>query len=322
MECALYYDYKYWSELCPIINSTLREKIIATNFFQENKTLFSPILAICDNDPNAVNLKDLTFDKAQFSDKKVLLHLSYESLNKIYSDRYSDQYYISITAKGSNQELQDYSSVDAIVVNLYFNKRIFESQIDLLKRMKKGDLFTVIASLDINEKYTLTANVEWFETFFISFTESNFAQRKQYNIRDGVLELNSAGERNNLCIAESIDEKNFSVKYLLDCFALNTLDEIMELYKSDSWMLNNISWIVCNNSKSSNELLTALKMAERAVYISFETDHNVIDTYAFALLKNGQKEKSFLMIKKAIELAKLNNDLDDVRKYENRLNTY
>jgi hypothetical protein len=87
-------------------------------------------------------------------------------------------------------------------------------------------------------------------------------------------------------------------------------------------MLNNISWIVCNNSKSSNELLTALKMAERAVYISFETDHNVIDTYAFALLKNGQKEKSFLMIKKAIELAKLNNDLDDVRKYENRLNTY
>ena len=322
MECALYYDYKYWSELCPIINSTLREKIIATNFFQENKTLFSPILAICDNDPNAVNLKDLTFDKAQFSDKKVLLHLSYESLNKIYSDRYSDQYYISITAKGSNQELQDYSSVDAIVINLYFNKRIFESQIDLLKRMKKGDLFTVIASLDINEKYTLTANVEWFETFFISFTESNFAQRKQYNIRDGVLELNSAGERNNLCIAESIDEKNFSVKYLLDCFALNTLDEIMELYKSDSWMLNNISWIVCNNSKSSNELLTALKMAERAVYISFETDHNVIDTYAFALLKNGQKEKSFLMIKKAIELAKLNNDLDDVGKYENRLNTY
>ena len=46
---------------------------IATNLFQENKTLISPILAVCDNDPNVVNLKDLTFDKAQFSDKKVLL---------------------------------------------------------------------------------------------------------------------------------------------------------------------------------------------------------------------------------------------------------
>ena len=322
MECALYYDYKYWSELCPIINSSLREKMIATNLFQENKTLISPILAVCDNDPNAVNLKDMTFDKAQFSDKKVLLHLSYESLNKIYSDRYSDQYYISITAKGSNQELQDFSSVEAIGIDLYFNKRIFESQYDLLKRMKKGDVFTVIATLDLKEKYTLTADVEWFETSFISFTESNFAHLKYYNIIDGVLELNSAGERNKLCMSESIDVKNFSVKFLLDCFALQSLDEIMEFYKFDRWMLNNISWLVCSNSKNTNELLIALKMTERAAYISFETDHNIIDTYALALLKNGQKEKSYLMIKKAIELAKLNNDLDDVRKYENRLNAY
>ena len=322
MECALYYDYKYWSELCPIINSSLREKMIATNLFQENKTSFSQLLGVCDNDPNVVNLKDLTFDKAQFSDKKVLLHLSYESLNKIYSDRYSDQYYISITAKGSNQELQDFSSVEAIVIDLYFNKRIFESQYDLLKRMKKGDVFTVIATLDLKEKYTLTADVKWFETSFISFTESNFAHLKHYNIIDGVLELNNAGERNKLCMSESIDVKNFSIKFLLDCFALQSLDEIMEFYKFDMWMLNNISWIVCNNSKNTNELLIALKMAERAAYISFETDHNIIDTYAFALLINGQKEKSNLMIKKAIELAKLNNDLDDVRKYEIKLNTY
>jgi hypothetical protein len=87
-------------------------------------------------------------------------------------------------------------------------------------------------------------------------------------------------------------------------------------------MLNNISWIICNNSNNTNELLKALKMAERAAYISFETDHSIIDTYAFALLKNGQKEKSKLMIKKAIELAKLNNDLDGVKKYENKLSTY
>ena len=45
--------------------------MIATNLFQENKTLLSPIFAICDNDSNVVNLKNLTFDKAKFNNKKI-----------------------------------------------------------------------------------------------------------------------------------------------------------------------------------------------------------------------------------------------------------
>jgi hypothetical protein len=109
---------------------------------------------------------------------------------------------------------------------------------------------------------------------------------------------------------------------LLDCLSIKDLDEINETYNSNIEMLNNVSWVICNNSDNTNDLIKALKMAERAVYISFETNHNIIDTYAFALLKNNQKEKSKLMIKKAIELAKLNNDLDSVKKYENKLSTY
>jgi 16S rRNA C1402 (ribose-2'-O) methylase RsmI len=109
---------------------------------------------------------------------------------------------------------------------------------------------------------------------------------------------------------------------LLDCLSLKSLDEIIEIYNSNLEMLNNVSWLICNNSNNTNDLMKALKMAERAAYISFETNHNIIDTYAFALLKNGQKEKSQLMIKKAIELAKLNNDLDGVKKYENKLSSY
>jgi TolB-like protein len=322
MECGLYYDFKYWSGLCPLVNSSLREKMIATNLFQEKKTLMSPIFAICDNDPNAVNLKNLTFDKAQFSNKKILLHLSYNSLNTIHSARYNDQYYFSIEAIGSNQELQDFSSVDAITIVLYFNKRIFENQYNFIKSMKKGDIFSVIATLDTKEKYTLTANVDWFETFFISFNESNIALTKDHTIKDGVLELNNVGEKNNLCISNSIDSKNYTVKMLLDCLSLKSLDEIIEIYNSNLEMLNNVSWLICNNSNNTNDLMKALKMAERAAYISFETNHNIIDTYAFALLKNGQKEKSQLMIKKAIELAKLNNDLDGVKKYENKLSSY
>ena len=322
MECGLYYDFKLWSELCPLVNSSLKEKMIATNLFQENKTLLSPIFAICDNDSNVVNLKNLTFDKAKFNNKKILLHLSYNSLNTIYSNSYSDQYYFSIEAVGSNKELQNFAPANAITMNLYFNKRIFENQYDLIKNMKKGDLFSVIATLDTKGNYTLTADVKWFKTSFINFNESNFTYIKDYTIKDGVLELNNAGEKKNLCISNSIDSKNYSVKMLLDCFALKSLEEIIELYNSDMWMLNNISWLICNNSNNTNELLEALKMAERAAYISFDTNHNIIDTYAFALLKNGQKEKSKLMLKKAIELAKLNNDLDGIKKYENKLSTY
>jgi TolB-like protein len=322
MECGLYYDYKYWSELCPLVNSNFKEKMIATNLFQENKTLMSPIFAICDNDPNAVNLKNMTFDKSQFNDKKILLHLSYNSLNKIFSNRYNELYYISVIAKGNNQELQDFTSVEAIPIELYFNKRIFENEYDLIKGMKKGDIFTVIATLDGQEKYSLTANVEWFSTSFKTFNESTFLNLKEYTIKKGILELNTVGEKNNLCLSKYIDSKNASVKMLLDCFSVKSIDEIIELYYSDMWMLNNISWIICNNSNNTNELLKALKMAERSAYISFETNHNIIDTYAYALLRNNQKEKSKLMIEKAIELAKLNNDLDAVKKYESKLSTY
>jgi hypothetical protein len=322
LECALYYDFKYWSELCPLVNSSLKEKMIATNLFQENKTLMSPILTICDNDPNVVNLKDLTFDKTKFNDKKILLHLSYNSINNIFSTRYNDEYYFSITAEGTNQELQDFSSVETITIKLYFNKRIFENQYDLIKRLKKGDIFSVIATLDTKEKYTLTLDVDWFKTSFISFNESDFVYRKDYTIKDGIIELNNIGEKNNLCISNAINSKNYTVKMLLDCLSIKDLDEINETYNSNIEMLNNVSWVICNNSDNTNDLIKALKMAERAVYISFETNHNIIDTYAFALLKNNQKEKSKLMIKKAIELAKLNNDLDSVKKYENKLSTY
>ena len=322
MECILYFDKKLWSALCQLVNSGLKDKMIATNLFQENKTVMSPILAVCDNDPNAVNLKNLTFDKAKFNDKKILLHLSYNSLQNIFSTRYNDQYYFSISAEGSNQELQDFSPGETITIDLYFNKRIFENQYGLIKSMKKGDIFSVIATLDSKEKYTLTADVDWFKNSFISFNDSNLAYTKDYTIKDGILELNNAGEKNKLCISNFIDSKNYSVKTLLDCFALKSLDDIIEIYNSNAEMLNNISWVICNNSNNTNELLKALKMAERAAYISYETNHNIIDTYAFALLKNGQKEKSKLMLKKAIELARADNNLDSLNKYENKYNSY
>ena len=321
-ECLLYYDFKYWSELCLLVNSNLKDSMIATKIFQEKKTLFSPVFAFCDNDSNSVNLKNLTFDKDQFKDKKILLHLSYNSLNTIFSQSYDDEYYISIKAEGSNKELQDFAYAETISIALYFNKRIFESQYDLIKSMKKGDVFSVIATVNTNEKYTLTVNVEWFEISFISYIQSNFPQKKNYNIKDGCLELNNAGEKNNACITNNVDSKNYSVKMLLDCIGLNSLNEILEIYNSDMWMLNNFSWIICNNSNNTTELKAALKMAERAAYISFESFHNIIDTYAFALFKTGQNEKSKIMLKKAIEVAEWNNDLDSVKEYESKLNKY
>ena len=63
-------------------------------------------------------------------------------------------------------------------------------------------------------------------------------------------------------------------------------------------------------------------MAERASYIVFDTDHNILDTYSFTLLKIGQKDKSKSILNKAIEIARNINDIDSMRKYEEKLKAY
>ena len=322
MECSLYFDFKIWSELCLLVNSDLKSKMIESEYYKQNLPDIASIFTICDNDMNSVNLKDILFDKTKYASNKVLLHLSYESINNYTSNRYDENYYLSILAKGSNKELVDFSDAIGIPIKLYFNKHLFGNNLDLLKKMKKNDIFTVVATIDLKEKYELSANVIWFEPNFKKYDQFNFPEKSSYDCKDGILDLNQFSRKTESCIVDFYNSKNTSIATLLSCHNIKKIQDLSNIYYSDYLMLNNLAWLIADRSNNKSDVSEALYLIEKAVSLSFETVHSILDTYAFILFKCNQKDKSRSYLLKAIELAKNKNDSDAVKKYESRLPQY
>jgi thiol-disulfide isomerase/thioredoxin len=80
--------------------------------------------------------------------------------------------------------------------------------------------------------------------------------------------------------------------------------EMLEGLKGDSNTLNHLAWFILTdeNIKSRN-LGVALKIAEQANAETKGENPMIVDTYAYALFKNGKTDEAIVQIKKAIALT-------------------
>ncbi|HMO35674.1 MAG TPA: tetratricopeptide repeat protein, partial [Gemmatales bacterium] len=92
-----------------------------------------------------------------------------------------------------------------------------------------------------------------------------------------------------------------------------------EVFKDDFTRLNELSWILVDPDKpdKANEAQAdfAVKAARRAVELSMEKDHAVLDTLACAYFAAGDKAKAIEYIEKALKLQ-------DEPEYRNRLEMF
>ena len=322
LECGLYWDFKYWSGICQIMNDENRRLMQETKLFQENISITSPMFALCENEDKIATLKDIYSDKYKYEKKKVILHLVYESKNMVNDLRRPEKYYYSITCKSTN-EIIDFSPLKAVTIDLYINRHTLEKDFDKIRKLKNGELLTVVVDISNENEYRLIADVDFIDFGFKSYVQLNYNESKIREVQqNGIVDYNKYGLNIFNCVNDVLSSNDGLNSDLLKCYLSKDLNYLYDLYYNNSGMLNNIGWYVLNNKGQLDNYSIALKMIERASYIQFDEDYNILDSYAFALLKNGQKEKGKVTLQKAIALAQKNNDTSAVKSYQDKLSKY
>lgn len=262
----------------------------------------------------SVRLKDVLADKASYSDKYILLNVYFKKICR--DSRSHSEFYLSIEAANQYDDLFDFEKNNKETVELRFNRHKFKD-LTALDNLKEGDPFTVIAFLDSEQSYSLSASVDYFELGTKYFEKLDYPQSLIREEKNGLIELNELGEKLYQCLNEQTD---FS-KAFLQCFNNIPYDTILTMFKNDAGMLNNVAWVISNSSENKSDLMSALNMVKRATFIQFETDHNTLDTYAFVLNKLGNLDESKVVLRKAMQLANKIGDVEAAKKYEERLLT-
>lgn len=95
--------------------------------------------------------------------------------------------------------------------------------------------------------------------------------------------------------------------------------DLDKYYNNDPTMLNNVAWMVHENSKDRKYLEKAMQWAKRSVELKPEASNN--DTYGALLYDLGKKEEAIKFCRIALELAKKDNlpsggIEDNLKKYE------
>ncbi len=86
--------------------------------------------------------------------------------------------------------------------------------------------------------------------------------------------------------------------------------------------LNQLAWNLLDPAKPLNKAWakSGLKIAQRAVEVSKEKDHQILDTYAVGLFRAGQSKKALEIMAKAISLAKSSGgSAKDLKEYQDRV---
>ena len=320
LECGLYYDNKYWSELCPIINSSYGEEMKKLRQFKENSSIYLPFYSLCHQDTTVCNYNDILLDKTKYFENQVIMNISFKGINKFNSSKMNDQYYFSIECKTKTSKLVDFSSVKGDVIELYFNRNLFKGEFEKIKNFQEGELVTVVAQ-PIDNGYNVIFNVIDIEMGFKNFSQVKYPQKPRYEIRNGGLIVTSRLE-NDFINCQNETYRNPNLKLSKCITALGGLENFYQYYIDNAFLLNNVAWGTAEKSTDKIELQEALKMIERACFIDFETTHNYLDTYAYVLLKNGKKDESIAKLKKAIELAEKAGDQDALKSYQQKLSEY
>ena len=229
------------------------------------------------------------------------------------SNDYSEKYYLTMDCSDGQGSSR---------ITITSNKHMFDDACLILKSStNKNKKITIVVSLDKNGKISLLdLEMDW-----LSYNEMNFSSKSFYHCDElGTLSSNEVYKSLESCLSK-LSNSNLILYHqgLILCFKEIGFEKAYQLLKNNSELLNNLAWAIANSNLSRNqEYKIASQMAERASYIVFDTDHNILDTYAFTLLKVGQKEKSKEVLNKAIEIARRNNEIETVQKYENKLKAY
>ena len=320
LECGLYYDNKYWSELCPIINSSYGEEMKKLRQFKENSSIYLPFYSLCHQDTTVCNYNDILLDKTKYFEDQVIMNISFVEINTFNSNKMKDQYYFSIKCKTKTSKLVDFTRAKGDVIELYFNRNLFKGEFEKIKNFQEGELLTVVAQ-PIDNGYNVIFDVIDIEMGFKNFTQLKYPQKPRYELRNGGLIVPSRLENDFInCHNETVTNPNLKLSKCIT--AMGGLENFYQYYNDHAELLNNVAWVTAEKSTDKIELQGALKMIERACYIDFETTHNYLDTYAYVLLKNGKKDESIAKLKKAIELAEKAGDQDALKSYQQKLSEY
>lgn len=319
LECGLYYDNKFWSELCPIINSPYGDEMKKLEQFKESN-YYLPFYSICNQDTTVCNYSDILLDKTKYFNNQVIMNVTFYEINEFNTSKMNDKYYFSIKCKIKTSKLVDFTSVQGKLIELYFNRNIFDEEFDKIKNFQEGALLTVIAQ-PIDNVYNVIFDVVAIEKGFKNFSLIEYPQKPRYELRNRGLIVTSELENDFInCLNETLINPNLKITKCIT--AMGGLENFYQYYSDNSILLNNVAWVIAQKSTDKIELQLALKMIERASFIDFETTHNYLDTYAYVLLKNGRKDESIVKLKNAIELAEKAGDQDALKSYQKKLSEY
>ena len=321
------------------IYNSLKEK--SPNYFQNKELDFKSFYSYFKNieskkysNENFLALKQITEKKRNIVEffnhncktvEEVKNYYNYNNQNKIMMVHcYIDSVYDS---EDYNKEFYlTFNCVDAIgnnYITINANRNIFEKECKYIDSLRNTDDFkiTLLISLDENgEIYLLDI-----EFNYLNYNSLTFSGKSMYDLSE-LGELKPSQMTINLenCLNKlsTTDVKQYYQGLNL-CFKQIGYNKSFRLIVNNSFLLNNLAWSISNSLNPSKEdLEIAVDMAKRASFIVFDTDHNILDTYALSLLKVGNKEKSKEILNKAIQIAKNNNEPEAVQKYLNKLKTY
>ncbi len=85
-----------------------------------------------------------------------------------------------------------------------------------------------------------------------------------------------------------------------------------EDFKADADTLNHLAWTIVDpeNEDPKPNYAVALVLAEKAAKVSEMKDANILDTYALALYRTGDKKLAFDLQKKAVAIAEAEKEFD------------
>jgi len=307
------------------LNSDLDFKSYYTQQLQIEKNLYTKENIEILNKYLIDNLKNIDFSNKNYATvEEVDNYYDYNNQNKtLMLHAYADSIYES---KDYSKDF--YTTIDCTdgftnnIITINVNKHFFEDACLMLESsLNKNKKITILLSLNENGKINLLD----LEIGWLNYNEINFSSKILYTPDDfGTLFSNDLNKSLQSCLGNLSNSNNELYNQgIVLCFKEIGLEKSFQLLKNNSFLLNNLSWAIANSNLSSNQdLIIAAKMAERASYIVFDTDHNILDTYSFTLLKIGQKDKSKSILNKAIETARNINDIDSIRKYEEKLKAY
>ena len=275
-------------------------------------------LELSENNKSIINLANNIYPSVEnivkyynhdLANKTILVHAYIDST--IQMKEYSDDFYLNfVCADGYSSKTLTFNA----------NKHTHNHAcIALNSNNNSHKRISLILTLNEYGK----PNLIHFELGWKSYEDLDFSGKPLFvHTENGILKSSELKNKLESTISQLNNEDTY-YEDLMKCFGILTFEKSYDLIKNDTHLLNNLAWAIADSKNATkSDIDMAVKMAERANYIMFETDHNILDTYAFTLLKSGNKNKSIEILTQAISLATSLGDSSSADKYKQRLAKY